>query len=296
MDQQSTGRQRPALSGDPVTVRALDGYALAARRWTVPDARARIVVAGATGVPQGFYRAFAERASGRGYEVVTFDYRGVGGSAPDTLRGFRMDYRDWGSLDLAGVVEDASADGLPLHLVSHSYGGQALGLLPDPSLVTSMHAYGSGSGWHGWMPRREQVRVRLLWDVVGPVVVRASGYLSWSRFGLGEDLPVDVYRQWKHWCRFPGYWFDDPEVADEMAARFARVTAPITAVNSVDDPWIPPAARDAFFRAYTGAPVTTRDLRPSEVGRSSLGHMGYFRRGSERLWDELLDDLDGAAA
>ena len=271
-------------------VHAADGYPVATRCFEADGARARIVVAGATGVPQGFYRNFATHAAERGFEVITFDYRGVGDSAPATLRGFRMDYRDWSRLDMASVLQHASGD-LPLHLVSHSYGGHALGLLPDPSIVTTMHAYGTGSGWKGWMPRSERLRVAFLWNVMGPAIVGTQGYLAWKRFSLGEDLPVDVYRQWKRWCRYPGYWFDDPEIGEEMQGLFARVTVPITAINAVDDRWSSPAARDAFFSHYTNADLTVRDLRPAELGQSSIGHMGYFRRGSEPLWDELLDGL-----
>ena len=271
-------------------VEALDGYPIATRHYEADGARARIVVAGATGVPQGFYRIFATHAAARGFDVITFDYRGVGDSAPDTLRGFRMDYRDWARLDMASVLHSASGD-LPLHLVAHSYGGHALGLLPDPSIVTTMHAYGTGSGWKGWMPRSERLRVAFLWNVFGPTIVSTQGYLAWKRFGLGEDLPVDVYRQWKRWCLYPGYWFDDPEIGAEMQALFARVTVPITAINAVDDRWSSPAARDAFFRHYVNADLTVRDLQPAELGQSSIGHMGYFRRGSEPLWDELLNEL-----
>ena len=274
-----------------LSVSALDGFQLAARRFPFDGAHARIVVAGATGVPQGFYAAFALYAQARGFDVITFDYRGVGGSAPASLRGFEMDYRDWARLDLAGVLEHVAGD-VPLHIVAHSYGGHALGLLPDPSVVSTMYAFGSGSGWHGWMPRAERIRVALLWNVVGPVVVNSMGYLAWKRLGFGEDLPLGVYRQWKHWCRFPGYWFDDPEIGAQMDALFARVQVPITAVNSIDDRWASPAARDALFAHYVNCQLTTRDLHPGEIDRSSIGHMGYFRRGSESLWSAALDDLD----
>lgn len=296
MGQRSTDSQPAEVRVWSREIRALDGYALAARRYSTSGTpRANLVLAGATGVPQGFYRAFAEHAASRGYEVVTFDYRGIAESAPATLRGFRMDYRDWGRLDLAGVLAEVATDGVPIHLVGHSFGGQALGLVPDPALVRSMHAYGTGSGWHGWMPPLERVRARFLWGLVGPAVVGAFGYLAWSRLGMGEDLPLDVYRQWKRWCRFPAYWFDDPADGEELRRLFARVTVPITAVNSTDDPWIPPASRDAFLPAYSRAPRTTRDLDPREIGRDGVGHMGYFRRGSEQLWDELLADLDADA-
>ena len=56
-----------------------DGYRISAIRY---EAQARLqghlIVAGATGVPQGFYRRFAEYASARGFTTLTLDYRGIG--------------------------------------------------------------------------------------------------------------------------------------------------------------------------------------------------------------------------
>ncbi len=103
--------------------------------------------------------------------------------------------------------------------------------------------------------------------------------------------PLGVYRQWKHWCHFPGYWFDDAEISGEMGALFARVRVPITTVNAVDDRWAPAAAHDAFFPYYVTCELTTRDLHPGESGRSNIGHMGYLRRGSEPLRSAALDEL-----
>lgn len=187
-------------------------------------------MAGATGVPQGFYRRFGSHAASAGFEVVTFDYRGIGESAPATLRGVRMDYRDWGRLDLAAVVDDTADDHQSTQLVAHSYGGQVLGLLPDPSRLQSMYAFGTGTGWSGYMPRLEQLRVRVLWD-----------------------LPLDVYRQWKRWCGYPHHYFEDPDISAEMVALFERVDMPIVAINSTDDRWIPPVSRDVFMAFYRNA-------------------------------------------
>jgi predicted alpha/beta hydrolase len=285
------GDKPPGIEPTTYRLTASDGYQLAVRRYSTADPRARIVLAGATGVPQGFYRRFAVHAAAAGFEVVTFDYRGIGESAPSTLRGFQMDYRDWGRLDLAAVVDDTDDDGLDTHLVAHSYGGQALGLLPDPTRLRSMHAFGTGSGWSGWMPPLERVRVRVLWDVVGPVVTRTAGYLAWSRLGLGEDLPLDVYRQWKRWCSYPTYFFGDPDVGADMSALYGRVEIPVVAINATDDRWIPPASRDAFMAFYRNAALATRDVRPKDLGVPSIGHMGFFRQSAMPLWDEVLADL-----
>ena len=59
---------------------AADGYPLSALRYEALGARkGNLIVAGATGVPQHFYRRFAEYASARGFDTLTLDYRGVGG-------------------------------------------------------------------------------------------------------------------------------------------------------------------------------------------------------------------------
>jgi predicted alpha/beta hydrolase len=49
-----------------------------------------------------------------------------------------------------------------------------------------------------------------MWRVVAPALVRWKGYLPWSLLGMGEDLPLGVYRQWRRWCGYPHYFFDDP--------------------------------------------------------------------------------------
>ncbi len=275
-----------------LTITASDGYVLGACRYSPSETPvARVVLAGATGVPQGFYRRFAEFAVDRGFEVTTIDFRGVASSAPASLKGFEMDYRDWARLDIAAAIDSAGNDGAePVYVVGHSYGGQSLGLLPHPERVAAMYTFGTGSGWTGWMPRDEQIKVRFMWNVVGPIVTRTTGYLAWNRLGMGEDLPLGVYHQWKRWCRYPEYFFEDPQLP-EVQAQYDRVTAPIVGVNSLDDRWIPPAARDAFMRHYRNSAWTGVDLDPRASGLGSIGHMGYFRREAEPLWSSALDWL-----
>jgi predicted alpha/beta hydrolase len=285
------GRRGPR--GVPFALTAADGYRLAATLYYADEpAVARIVVAGATAVPQGFYRRFAQFAAVRGYDVLTFDYRGIGGSAPRSLRGFRVDYLDWARLDLAAAIDELHDGHTPLHVVGHSFGGQALGLLQRPERVRSMYTFATGAGWHGWMPPLERARVLMLWNVLGPVVTSAVGYLPWSRFDMGEDLPLDIYRQWRRWCRNPRYFFDDPEMA-HLTESFAAVTAPIVAANALDDGWAPPSSRDAFMGAYRASGWRAVDLDPRQVDLARIGHMGYFRAGAEPLWNDVLEFFGG---
>jgi predicted alpha/beta hydrolase len=279
----------PAPEGQAETLVAADGYRLIAQRYPAAGAcRGRIVVAGATGVPQRFYRRFAQHAAAQGFETLTLDYRGIGLSRPAQLRGFEMDYRDWARLDLAAAVDACPDDGLPLFMVGHSYGGHAFGLLPNHARVAGLYTFATGAGWHGWMPPLERLRVLLMWRVVGPVLTRWKGYLPWSLLGMGEDLPLDVYRQWRLWCSFPRYFFDDPAVAAEVQALFERVRTPIVAANALDDHWAPPASRDAFMAGYRHAGWRGLDIAPvAPIG--PIGHMGYFRPAAAALWQPVLD-------
>ena len=285
-----------------LTLLTMDGYPIAATLYHASGApRGRIVMAGATGVPQRFYRRFAQFAAAQGYTTLTLDYRGIGQSRPPTLRGFRMDYRDWARLDLAAAL--AHVDQLPgptdrLFVLGHSFGGHAFGLIPHPERVAGCYTFATGAGWHGWMPPLERVRVLAMWRVIGPVLTRWKGYLPWSMLGMGEDLPLDVYRQWRAWCRHPRYFFEDPLIAAEVTASFDRVRTPIVAANALDDHWAPPASRDAFMAGYRHASWRGIDIDPASAGIGPIGHMGYFRPQAEPLWRNALawfESLPGSA-
>lgn len=280
------------------TIPSLDGHSLGATFYQrqvdtatpkkKPNAKAIMVIAGATGVPQGFYRRFAEATVKQGFCALTFDYRGIGKSKNAPLKGFDMDYLDWAQKDLAAVLQHANSFGLPVFIIGHSYGGHAIGLLPELSNIKGAWTFGTGAGWHGWMPKSEQWRVKFMWNFLGPVFTRIFGYLAWSRLGMGEDLPLGVYKQWKRWCAFPNYFFDDPKMKG-ISDKFDRVEFPVVAVNSVDDDWATPASRDAFMNNYRNAQLKLKTIEPDVKKQRAIGHMGYFKSHSEELWQSVFD-------
>ena len=279
-----------APAPQPLQLLAADGYRLGALHYPAAGQPiGRLLVAGATGVPQRFYAHFASFAASQGVAVWTLDYRGVGLSRPPSLRGFRMNYLDWARLDLAALLDHVEAQGAgPIWMVGHSYGGHAFGLLPGHERVERLATFATGAGWHGWMPPLERLRVILLWRVSGPIVVKFKGYLAWSALGMGEDLPRDLFLQWRRWCQWPRYFFDDPDLPG-LAEQFAQVRTPIRAINALDDKWATPASRDAFMQAYCNAVVERITVDPRQGGFGEIGHMGYFRPRAISLWQETLD-------
>ena len=285
------------MTSTDFTLVADDGYELGATRFSGPFApHSSIIVAGATAVPQRFYRRFAEFTARQGYETVTLDYRGIGRSAPPNLRDFRVDYADWARRDLAAAVDTLAAEGRPVYVVGHSYGGACYGLIPIHDKVAGLYAFGAGAGWHGWMPRLEQLRVLTMWHGVAPALSAAMGYLPWSFVMSGEDLPLDVYKQWKRWCSFPHFLLDDPQM-EGVRDTYAAVRTPMVVANSIDDPWSPPKSRDAIMTGYVCAPWMPVDIDPAARGiPRPIGHMGYFRESSRTLWDDVVEYFDEVRA
>jgi predicted alpha/beta hydrolase len=275
-----------------VALAAADGYPLTGTCYAATGpTRAHLVVAGAVGVPQRFYRRFAEFAASVGYSTMTLDYRGVGLSAPSTLDGFRMDYFDWGRLDLAAAVAAMASRRVPLYLIGHSFGGHMFGVLPNQEEVSAFYTFGTGAGWHGWMEPLERIRVLAMWHLLGPLLTKWKGYLSWSLLGMGEDVPLDFYHRWKHWCRYPNYFFGDPSMR-HLVRSFDQVRAPMMAANSIDDRWAPPKSRDAFMAGYRNAARQALDIDPSRMGLRAIGHMGYFKPHAIPLWESALAWLE----
>ncbi len=271
-----------------VTLTTEDGTKIIAFHYAIEHPKAVIVLGGATGVPQGFYQKYAMAANQQGFNVITVDYRGIGQSAPASLKGYKVKYLDWATQDLASAVDFATNQQLPVYLVGHSFGGHALGLLPNAEKIKGAFFCGSGAGWHGWMPKFESLKVRFLWNVLAPILVKAKGYLGWSKMGMGADLPYGVYVDWKRWCKFPNYFFGDPKM-QFVHELFARCEMPIYAVNSLDDKWAQPKSRDAFVKGYKNTTVDTLDLDPNSLGIKEIGHMGYFRKDAQKVWQMSFD-------
>jgi predicted alpha/beta hydrolase len=75
---------------------------------------------------------------------------------------------------------------------------------------------------------------------------------------------------------------------DEVTRLFDRVRTPIVAANALDDLWALPASRDAFMAGYRHAALRTVDIDPRARGIGPIGHMGYFQRRAQPLWEDVL--------
>lgn len=268
-----------------VTLTAADGYRLGAT--TFGTGERAVLVMPATGVPQSYYAKFAAYLAERGFNVLTFDYRGIGRSLTGHVRDVRARMQDWALLDAVAAM--AFLEAKRIRVVGHSFGGQAIGLLPDRERITCALVVGSQSGyWRNW-PLVGRAWMWPATHVALPLVSRLHGYFPGSRFGFGEDLPAGVARQWAAWCRPPRYLVGALGVDD----AYSKVRFPIRAYAITDDAFAPLTAVEALHRLYPNSQWQTRRVTPAEIGVRSVGHFGFFReRFRDSLWREAADWLE----
>ena len=290
---------------DDITFPAKDGYSLGGTLFLPRGAkRHAVLISSATAVPRQIYKGFASYLAGRGSAVLTYDYRGTGDSRqkslvgynkPKSLAGFQASMSDWAALDAAAAVTwmRDRYNGLPLGYVGHSFGGQALGLLPNNTEIARALLIASQAGYWGLMTSPERYRVYALLNFVGVPLTRLLGYAP-GRMGLGLDLPKGVFLQWVRWVMSKRYMFDDPAL--EALANFPNYRGALRALCISDDPWATRPAVDLLCSGFTSITPDIDTITPSDVGVARIGHFGFFRsQHRDMLWRGAAEWLEEGA-
>ncbi len=275
---------------EQITIETSDGFPLIGHLFHPGGApRAVVTIAGGTGIPQRFYRPYAQYLASAGFLALTWDYRGMGES-----RGRRADggMTTWAA-DADQVLRwmrKRAADAPIVH-VGHSFGGQVLGLMPSASKeLASAVLIAAQSGFYGHWPMPSRLRMAAMWHGIVPGLVRVFGEVpSWA---MGEALPADVAREWAEWCRTPGYLTG---VVPRERQYFRALHAPILSYAFTDDDYAPGRSIEELLSWYANAPITRRVRSPQRLGVRGIGHLGFFRKQHVELWNETLDWIESVA-
>jgi predicted alpha/beta hydrolase len=287
---------------DDITFPAADGYALGATLFLPRGAKQHaVLINSATAVPRKIYRKFASYLARRGSAVLTYDYRGIGDSRqrallgyvkPKSLVGFKATMTDWAALDITAAVAwmRERYDHLPLAYVGHSFGGQALGLLPNNTEVKRALLVAAQAGYWKLMASPERYRVYALLNFIGMPLTRVLGYMpGWA--GVGEDLPKGVFEQWTRWVMSERYLFDEPGLT--ALSNFANYTGPLRSLCLSDDPWATRPAVSLLCSFFTSTMPDVITITPADVDASAIGHLGFFRpEHRDTLWRGAAEWLE----
>ncbi len=250
------------------------------------DPKRAILLSGATGVRAGFYAPFAAwLAQEKQAAVLTWDYRDFGASGQPY--GSKATMTDWGIHDATAARNHLRTrfPGLPLWVIGHSLGGLALPFQPGLQDIARVIAIAAGPVRvrdHPW-PFRAQAWA--LWHLVGPLAGAFMDHLPGRRLGLGNDLPLPVFRQWKRWCTKAGSLPADP---DMPAPERPGLTCPVTLVALDDDVMIPPANVWKLADWMPAAQVRQTLLRPTDHGLGTVGHIAGFAPRNRALWPAII--------
>lgn len=288
------------MSPDPtenISVQAADGYPIKGFAWRhahegaggVP--RPVVVVNAATSVRCRYYFRFAAYLHAHGFDVIAYDYRGIGVSRPATLRGFDASWSDWGMLDFEAILlHTAQAfPGQPVHVVAHSFGGCAAGLAASGHRIGRIVTVGAQFAY--WKDYASASRLQLLlkWHLVMPLLALCWGYFPGEKLGWMEDTPRGVACDWST----PTASYEDRPSGKRAIASgplpFAAVTAPILAIGLNDDPFGTVPAIERLLRYFTASPRTHLRIAPADIGVDQIGHFAFFHSRFERqLWPIAL--------
>lgn len=286
---------RPA----PVAFRetASDDYLLGGFTWRhirTDPTRPVVIINAATSVRCRHYSRFADYLFAHGFDVITYDYRGIGESRSGSLRGFKASWSDWGALDFEAILQRAQREfpGQPIDVVGHSFGGCAAGLAASGAAIRRIVTVGAQFAY--WRDYAASLRWRMFgkWHVVMPLVTTVCGYFPGKRLGWLEDTPAGVVRDWG--TPTPRYE-TRPSGLTLGELPFSRVKAQILAISLTDDPFGTVAAIERLLEYFESSERTHLRIAPEDIAEETVGHFAFFRSEYQnRLWPIALAWLQHA--
>lgn len=275
---------RPGAASEPLTIVAADGRALAARWWSGAQASTRCVIfLPGLAAPQAYFRSVAGYLAHKGWGVLSFDYRSVGGSR-DAASDRTVTLDDWVNQDLpAAEAEARRRSGTKfLAVIAHSIGGQLFGQSEIRHTIDAALFISAQRGIPRLYSGRSRVRIEYAY-LSFSVLIHALGYLPVSKATLPETCSGQALLQWISWGRKAT--FTDTHGVN-VERRFADYSGPLTAITIADDDdYAPARAVEALTSLYTGARVRREVIQPKDFSVNSLGHFGFFHpRAPRKLW------------
>jgi predicted alpha/beta hydrolase len=254
------------------------------------ETRAVAVLNGAVGVPQRFYRAFAEWLAGtQGIGCLTYDYTGFGASATGHARRSDANLALWGLRDQPAAMRTARAlmPDLPVWVIGHSFGGVMLAFNGQAAGAARIITLGSGLVHLTDHPWPYRLAATAFWYGHGPILTTLAGYLPGRLAGLGSDLPAGIYWQWRRWATTRGFALSDVGRGLPLPQP-GSVTAPMRIVAVEDDVMVPPRAVWRQMALAPEAIKTQKVLRPGDLGLTGIGHIGAFARQNSVVWPDII--------
>ncbi len=278
-----------------VIFKASDNYELAGI-WITPIAAHQgvIIINSATGIKKEYYLKFAHFLVQNGYQVLLYDYRGIGDSAPVALKGFKATMHQWGTLDMNAALNYVinEKEATTVIWIGHSIGGQMMGLLDQRHKIKKVIAINCSIGYWGYFNFPHNYLTFLLWNTIGPILTAFYGYAPMGKIGWGESLPKGVYLEWRKWCLSKNH-FTSFLQKNYKVDVFQDFTQPIIAISCTDDYIANQKTIKQLLTFYPNSSSSITMINPAQYGASSIGHTGIFRsKFQKNIWPVIIEAIE----
>lgn len=284
-----------ATQGEPFKEAAADGFVLGGFTWchALPEAKRPVVVINAaTSVRCRHYSRFAAYLFANDFDVIIYDYRGIGESRHASIKGLNASWTDWGAVDFEAILKRAQREfpGQPIDVVGHSFGGCAAGLGESGRVIRRLVTVGAQFAyWRDYAPE-QRWRMFGKWHVVMPLLTLFCGFFPGKRLGWLEDTPTGVVRDWSTpAARYERRPSGRALMNKTGALPFAKVRAQTLAISISDDPYGTIPAIERLLGYFDNAAKTHLRIKPQDIGEQQVGHFAFFRSAYQAtLWPIAL--------
>jgi predicted alpha/beta hydrolase len=274
---------------ESISVMTRDGVRISATWFLADNPHEKVVlINSATGVKQGYYRDFANFLSRQGFNVYTFDYRGIGGSGAKEKAYLQGDMKDWAK-DVDAMISHINKvhQQARLVIVGHSVGGQLIGMSRLAGYADALVMVGAQTPfWKNFGGGFNRLKLLFFWYFLIPVLTRVFGYFPASKLGLFEDLPANVALQWARWAKTPEYVFKENP---ELKSSFDLLDQRALFISVSDDHLAPHKAVLDLKRFFRRVQPEHWHIQPDDILLNKIGHFGFFRKQMEIvLWQDTF--------
>ncbi|MFT3678244.1 MAG: alpha/beta fold hydrolase [Chitinophagaceae bacterium] len=276
-----------------ITLYCSDGYELDGLLFEpTGPARAVVLMQGGTGIKKEFYSNFCDFLRQQGFVVISYDYRGIGGSRHGSLRGMNASLMDWAQLDMKAAIAfgEKRYPDLPMLLVGHSIGTQLIGFTPNNDRLKLVIGIASSTGTWWKMKWPGNMRSFVLWYIIHPVLTPFFGYAPLKRLRIMEDLPRRVIGQWSRWCR-SSFYFGSHIGQSIPQEDFHPLKVPFIVHYFKDDTIANDQTVTDLTSIYRGTRIRMIKHRPKDYHLKKVGHSGMFsRRFKNSFWTRIAEE------
>ena len=253
-------------------IRTKDGKEISAICYLSGETTGKVIIIGpSASVTQKHYCPLAKLFRRLGYDVITFDYRGVGLSVSEN-QVKDASLHQWAVQDADAVIRYARVQfpGKELIYMGHGVGGEIIGLAQASQYINRLVLVNSALSCKKLWPAKDKMRIWMLKAVLN-FSARFSSFWPGRRLGFVNNLPQGVIFEWANWCNSPNGLFDRfPD------SNFQKLQIPVLAFSFSDDWRCPPRAVSELLNHFCGAAITWHHLRPEEMRTRKIGHAGFF--------------------